>query len=198
MVDHCLVFRPAPDSPAARRIRELRKSRPGESINHSDTGGLCRYPIGLSLEFKNQEGSAAEAEVQMGIWHAAQWRSLLLDSVDSTAIGFLPGIIGLGHIWKFVATGAPQPSTDPFSDDFKPKLYSGIPLGETSTPRDICKTLASLQCLVTHLKREYWPVYQEKVLQLPSTTPRGGAGHMAYQTTTVEADDLCVNRGRSS
>ncbi|KAH7010591.1 uncharacterized protein B0I36DRAFT_252499 [Microdochium trichocladiopsis] len=170
MVDYCLVLKSGAGSDISRQIDMLRASRPGISINHTDSGALCKYPIGLSLEFKSPEGSTTEAEVQMGTWHAAQLRSLLHQCPDASfqAIEFLPGIIVHGHEWYFVATVPPRPSTsrDPFLVGVNtPTLYSRISLGSTSKARGVCKIISSLRCLVTWLEEEYWSAFQKQVLQ---------------------------------
>ncbi|KAG9250840.1 uncharacterized protein F5Z01DRAFT_683689 [Emericellopsis atlantica] len=168
MIDCCLVFKPEPGSRVDRRIEELSKTRPGNSINHTDSGSLCRHPIGLSVEVKSREGDALEAEVQMGTWHAAQWRSMRRHAPDKAAVEFLPGIIISGHEWYFVATLPPQHSPDPFTGGTsKPTLYSRMHLGSTSDEQGVCKIVASLRCLVDWLEREYWPAFQEEVLGLP-------------------------------
>jgi hypothetical protein len=125
MVDYCLIFKYANDSPLFRRIEMACAERPGETINHSVAGGLCRFPIGLSVEVKSPSADIIQAYNQMGTWHAAQWRSLCYERGGpwpSPAISFLPGLIIQGHIWYFVATVPPAAATGQGSRPRQPTL----------------------------------------------------------------------------
>ncbi|EEY15914.1 conserved hypothetical protein [Verticillium alfalfae VaMs.102] len=177
MVDFCTIFKPPTGSHPARRIDEICRTRPGRSINHSDAGALCTYPVGLSLEFKSPGADVVKAMVQIGAWHAAQWRSLCLDCPDSStrAIEFLPGIIVQGHEWYFVATVPPQSpkaeDTSPLPFDHIPTLYSRILMGSTEHTKGLCRIVAALRLLVTWLEERYWPAFKQQVLLLDYLAP---------------------------
>ena len=109
---------------AAQRIDALRASLPLSSINHTDYEALANRPVSVSIETKRVGGNTAEAELQMGVWQAAQWNMLAQrlgvgdggrgDSGKNkkqqqreeqvARLGFLPGIIIRGHDWMFAAT----------------------------------------------------------------------------------------------
>ncbi|KAH8840044.1 hypothetical protein MCOR01_009206 [Pyricularia oryzae] len=60
----------------AQTIEILRRRTPGTSINHTDFGPLNKWPIALSVETKRPGESGEKAELQVGVWQAAQWRLL--------------------------------------------------------------------------------------------------------------------------
>ncbi|KAK4234281.1 hypothetical protein C8A03DRAFT_37952 [Achaetomium macrosporum] len=131
MVDFALFFEPSAEHDAAARevIDDLRRALPGESIYHTDYAPLRYRPLALSVESKTTGHQLSEAEVQLGVWHAAQWRMLELSasrlrlrqlredhdvdlqrppipaSGDTAPLPpFLPAVIVQGHDWHFVAT----------------------------------------------------------------------------------------------
>lgn len=161
MIDYCLVFRPPAGSSAAEAINEKRRTRPGNTINHSDSGSLCSCPIGLSVEVKSPGGDMMTADLQMGTWHAAQWRSLGL-GVSATSIEFLPGILVQGHDWFFVATVPPADHAS--GSRAHPTFYTKIRLGSTDQADSVCKIIAALLHLVRWLEQRYWPAFQKQVL----------------------------------
>ncbi|TLS20442.1 uncharacterized protein PpBr36_11277 [Pyricularia pennisetigena] len=90
-VDYCFIINGASafDQPAmeaanragtwktpAQIIEKLRRRTPGTSINHTDFGPLNKWPIALSVETKRPGESGEKAELQVGVWQAAQWRLL--------------------------------------------------------------------------------------------------------------------------
>ncbi|TLS20309.1 uncharacterized protein PpBr36_11425 [Pyricularia pennisetigena] len=90
-VDYCFIINGASafDEPAmeaanrtgtwktpAQTIEILRRRTPGTSINHTDFGPLNKWPIALSVETKRPGESGEKAELQVGVWQAAQWRLL--------------------------------------------------------------------------------------------------------------------------
>lgn len=130
-VDFCLYL--DVDSTAQQRIDLIRASLPLASINHFDLDGLINRPVALSCDSKklDSHGGASEAKLQIGVWHAAQWKLLkhlvarqesqdLLIASDLDAVGnahrpalpaFLPAVIIAGHEWSFVATTHKQDKT---------------------------------------------------------------------------------------
>ncbi|TLS20617.1 uncharacterized protein PpBr36_11082 [Pyricularia pennisetigena] len=60
----------------AQAIETLRRRTPGTSINHTDFGPLNKWPIAVSVETKRPGESGEKAELQVGVWQAAQWRLL--------------------------------------------------------------------------------------------------------------------------
>lgn len=61
-----------------RRIKHLCLSSPLGSINHTDFAPLQFTPIAVSIETKKpgRSGGDEEAQLQMGVWQASQWKQL--------------------------------------------------------------------------------------------------------------------------
>ncbi|KAF4965709.1 hypothetical protein FSARC_6492 [Fusarium sarcochroum] len=119
MVDFCLYLNSDLDSLA---LQALGRRTPTLTVNHTDFAPLQLSSIVLSIETKRPGKELDAAQLQMGVWHAAQWaflRSVIgLTPQPSTAeeevlrkqmadkklaeLGFIPGIIVQGHRWLFV------------------------------------------------------------------------------------------------
>ncbi|KAK7729660.1 hypothetical protein SLS53_009231 [Cytospora paraplurivora] len=132
-VDFCLHLNPRNDpvagDAAAQQVSILRRTLPCNSISHTDLDELSLRPITASIETKRLDGARpGESHLQIGTWHAAQWR-LLEDltrqgrrdfSVQAGSGGsheleqgqeshgrlplFLPAVVINGHDWSFAAT----------------------------------------------------------------------------------------------
>lgn len=76
-VDFCIVIDPA-HSDVKGRVDRLRKTRSDQdySINHCTQRQLASRPIAVSIETKREDTRLVEAELQIGTWHAAQWKHL--------------------------------------------------------------------------------------------------------------------------
>jgi hypothetical protein len=86
-------------------IKTWRTALTDNSINHTPYAPLRRIPISVSIETKPGGMSTRKAQLQMGIWHAAQWRHLSkLAGGNLQALPFIPGILVYGHEWIFVAS----------------------------------------------------------------------------------------------
>ncbi|KAF5560460.1 CAMK CAMK1 kinase [Fusarium napiforme] len=152
-VDFCICVETPKESLERQKIDDAIKTRPGLSINHTDWGDLCKNPIALSIETKRQV-SWEKALLQIGTWHAAQWRSL---RGNIEAIEFQAGIIVQDHDWFFVASTL---------QDGKSTTYHRLPLGSTYNAFDLYKLLMSLQCLGAWIKDKYWPAFRKDMLKI--------------------------------
>lgn len=131
-VDFCLHVDPYYDEKnggdIADSIDKLALTLPLNSINHTDHEALATRPIVVSIETKKPDAEkAADAQLQIGVWHIAQWKlleTLVADrltksggstdgaaSAASTMPDFLPAITIKGHDWYFVATTRSGPKT---------------------------------------------------------------------------------------
>ncbi|EGU81314.1 hypothetical protein FOXB_08171 [Fusarium oxysporum f. sp. conglutinans Fo5176] len=160
-IDFCICIETPKGSLERQKIDEAIKTRPGLSINHTDWGDLCKNPITLSIETKRQV-SWEKALLQIGTWHAAQWRSL---RGNIEAIEFLAGIIVQDHNWFFVASTL---------QDGKSTTYHRLPLGSTYNAFDLYKLLISLQCLSLWIKEKCWPAFRKSVLKILDVEQRDG------------------------
>lgn len=129
------------------------------SINHTDWGGLTKYPIAISIETKGPEQSYDTSLLQVATWHSSQWRSLCWgrDSPIDT-IALLPGIIVIKHDWYFVATDLDKSG--------KARTFERIPLGGTESILGIYKLSMALLTLLQWVRDQYWPAFQTDILNL--------------------------------
>ncbi|RMJ03461.1 hypothetical protein BHE90_004901 [Fusarium euwallaceae] len=155
MVDFCIIIRPGDDSDEQEMIEELCYRRPGQTINHTNWGNLCKNPVAMSIETKRHGENWDTAVLQLGTWHSAQWRSLDWDRRERVSIDFLPGIIIQGHDWLFVAT---------IMRKNRAIMYHSISIGDTKTVLGIYKLVISLQYLQRWVEKTYWPKFRAEVL----------------------------------
>lgn len=123
MVDFCLyVDLPQEDRQSLQALEALCRRTSTLTVNHTDFERLQSRPRVLSIEANGPAPALNTAEVQMGVWNAAQWgflRSAFLSSLrepsgmvpteeqekqaDETLsrLPFIPGVIVQGHRWLF-------------------------------------------------------------------------------------------------
>lgn len=160
------------DSTAVDTTRQL---MPDASINHTDFYPLRRRPIALSIKSKTTGNQLLEAEVQVGVWLAAQWRLLeshagrpVLDPevatnpVAAVLPPFLPAVIIQGHDWHFVAaTRAGECTT----------LWVKQTFGSSETVLGVYKIVCVLRYLAHWIEQYYWPSFRQFALGLSATEP---------------------------
>ncbi|KAG8411230.1 hypothetical protein J3459_016517 [Metarhizium acridum] len=159
MVDWCLTIRP--NRSDQRIIDEIRRMRPGDSINQTDCGLLRKHPIAGSIEVKRQGEQYDAAVLQIGTWHSAQWRSLRwgrnADDESLPNIKFLSGYIIYGHDWQFIPSILDEEGV---SRLVRPALQ----IGDTRTVPGILKLFASLQVLKKDAEETFWPAFRADIL----------------------------------
>ncbi|KAF5964754.1 hypothetical protein FBULB1_12621 [Fusarium bulbicola] len=161
MVDFCVFYGPEEGSEAEQAIEEICRTRPAQSINHTDLGYLCKRPIALSIETKRPNLELDNATLQMGTWQSAQWRSLQYKRSPSfRPFDFLPGIIVQGHDWKFVAS---------ILGKTKPVLLMEVRLGGTDSVLAIYSLISGLRRLRRWIMEDYWPTFVSSVLGISDT-----------------------------
>jgi len=138
-------------------VDTARKRLPEASINHTDFAPLRRRPIALSIESKTTGHQLLEAEVQVGVWLAAQWRMLESLSQDRTAAmpPFLPAIIIQGHDWHFVSTTRSGECTT---------LWAKQTFGSSETVLGIYQVVCVLRYLGQWAAQHYWPSFRQCIL----------------------------------
>ncbi|KAK2052400.1 hypothetical protein LY76DRAFT_526748 [Colletotrichum caudatum] len=166
-VDYVLSIEPANDAsdgPAAEAaVTQLRLGLDEQSISHTSFFPLSSRLISVSIETKRGGEHEKKAQLQMGVWQAAQWK-MLSQQVDAQALdelAFLPGVVIQGHQWRLTATT--------FSDH-KTTLWSARQFGSTETPLGTFQAIAGLQALHRWTVEVYWPWYKRKVLGLQIPT----------------------------
>ncbi|TKW55343.1 hypothetical protein CTA1_11867 [Colletotrichum tanaceti] len=165
-VDYVLSIEPANDAsdgPAAvAAVTQLRLRLDEESISHTSFLPLSSRPISVSIETKRGGDHEKKAQLQMGVWQAAQWK-MLSQQVDAQALAqlaFIPGVVIQGHQWRLVATTY---------RDHKTTLWTARQFGSTETPLGTFQAIAGLQVLQHWTGEVYWPWYKRNVLKLQGT-----------------------------
>ncbi|EWZ32802.1 hypothetical protein FOZG_14319 [Fusarium oxysporum Fo47] len=171
MVDFCLYLKPT-DSHA---LQALGRRTPTLTVNHTDFAPLQLSPIVLSIETKRPGKELDAAQLQMGVWHAAQWaflRSVIgLTAQPLTAeeeilrkqkandvlgqLGFIPGIIVQGHRWLFVFSTL---------EGDKTVLWTERQFGTTQSILDTYAVVAGIRELARWARDVYVPWFRANVL----------------------------------
>ncbi|KAF5024060.1 hypothetical protein F66182_3856 [Fusarium sp. NRRL 66182] len=115
-IDFVLLIDPQFDRESASAVHALWQAR--GTVNPTDFFPLQKRPITVSIETKRTNESLERADLQMSVWHAAQWR-LLEELAGTTALdelGFLPAVFVQGHKWEFVASTYQNGRTVDFLD----------------------------------------------------------------------------------
>jgi len=165
MVDFCLFIDPengpscVENTAAIKAIEDLRKVLPLSAINHTDLFFLLSRPLAVSIETKKRGGKEEEAELQMGTWHAAQWK--LLSRLVSNAGGaletlpFIPAIVVQGHEWSLGATTRENNQTI---------LWLERRFGSTTSALGVYQIVWGLQRLARWAEDTYWPWFRKNAL----------------------------------
>ncbi|GKU07667.1 hypothetical protein FLAG1_09732 [Fusarium langsethiae] len=171
MVDFCLYLNPT-DSYA---LQALGRRTPTLTVNHTDFAPLQLSPIVLSIETKRPGKELDAAQLQMGVWHAAQWaflRSVIgLTPQPLTAeeeilrkqkanevlgqLGFIPGIIVQGHRWLFVFSTL---------EGDKTVLWTERQFGTTQSILDTYAVVAGIRELARWARDVYVPWFRANIL----------------------------------
>ncbi|KUI65298.1 hypothetical protein VM1G_00781 [Cytospora mali] len=191
-VDFCLYLSPdeAGDAVAASVIQEYRRRLPCAVVNYTGYVPLRSRPVAISIETKRRGADQpAEADLQVGTCHAAQWNLLSRLVMDhetgadegqgvgqgvavggkaSDGLPFLPGVVVNGHSWNFVATTR---------EGRKTILWQERCFGDTSNPLGVYKVVAGIQRLARWARDIYWPWYRGNVLGIT----RHQEGHQEFQ-----------------
>jgi hypothetical protein len=74
MIDLCVYASPLErDERWAARLRQFSRHLPTQTVNHTDFEFISAHPLLLSIETKKPGVHWYKAQLQMGLWHAAQW-----------------------------------------------------------------------------------------------------------------------------
>ncbi|KPM41885.1 hypothetical protein AK830_g4663 [Neonectria ditissima] len=172
MVDFCLYL---DDLSNTNALQALGRQTPTLTVNHTNFAPLQLSPIALSIETKRPGKELDAAQLQMGVWHAAQWKFLrsivgLTGQPMSAAeevsrrrladealaeLGFIPGVIVQGHRWLFVCSTL---------EDRKTVLWTERQFGTTQSILDSYQIVAGLRELAGWIRDVYLPWFQSKVL----------------------------------
>lgn len=178
MVDFCLYDNTNADSEA---LQALAQHTPTLSVNHTDFAPVQLRPIVLSIETKRPGKELDTAQLQMGVWHAAQWK-FLRSIVARTAsaekqtltdevlleLGYIPGVIIQGHRWLFVFSTMESKTT--MTDNAhaglltKTVLWAEQEFGSTQSIIKTYQIVAGLRELARWARDVYMPWYRRRIL----------------------------------
>lgn len=175
--DHDLTFR--------AKMIELSRICPTQTVNHTDFDPISTRPLLLSIETKKPGGQWDTAQLQIGIWHAAQWaflrwavgQRLLRQRAENNStmpqtdeeedefqaqklavlstLGFIPAVIVLGHRWHMVLSTY---------EDGKTKLWADRQFGTTQSCLETYATIFGIRKLTAWARDVYLPWFEANVL----------------------------------
>ncbi|KAL7940525.1 hypothetical protein V8C42DRAFT_356202 [Trichoderma barbatum] len=187
MIDDCIFRSFVDDKEWTSAIKKFAHINPTQSINHTDFVSIQYDPLLLSIETKKPAAELEKAKLQIGIWHAAQWKFLewavgekLLQRriaqgcgepataqdqeefkeekfAALSALGFIPGIIVSGYRWV--------PVLSTYDNDKKTTvLWTDTAFGTTRTIKGAYAAVAGVRELTAWGRDVYLPWFKEHVL----------------------------------
>lgn len=187
MIDDCIFRSFADDKKWTSAIKKFAHLNPTQSINHTDFVPIQYDPLLLSIETKKPAAELEKAKLQIGMWHAAQWKFLdwaVGEKLDQqriaqglyepataqdqeelkkeklaalSALGFIPGIIVSGYRWL--------PVLSTYDNDKKTTLlWTDTAFGTTRTIKGAYAAVAGVRELTAWGRDVYLPWFKEHVL----------------------------------
>ncbi|KAH8659537.1 hypothetical protein BGZ61DRAFT_499729 [Ilyonectria robusta] len=105
LVDYCIYADLiSQDASTTQTLSAFCQKMPTLSANHTESRPSQLRPIVLSIETKRPGSELDAAQLQMSVWHAAQWSFLHSAVLMQTlrCLAFLPDGIFMGHRWLFL------------------------------------------------------------------------------------------------
>lgn len=185
MVDMCVYASVDRDADLIASVIKFSSVTPTQTVNHTDFEAISTRPLLLSIETKKPGVHWDTAQLQMGIWHAAQWsflrwavgQKLLRQRAENgmetpetaeeqgefrtnrlavlSALGAIPGIIIQGHRWHLVLSTY---------EDGKTKLWTDHQFGTTQSCLEIYAVVAGMRQLTGWARDVYMPWFKASIL----------------------------------
>ncbi|KAM0207748.1 hypothetical protein ACHAQD_011918 [Fusarium lateritium] len=176
MVDFCIYADTAQDDMSLKTLQAFCRSTPTQSVNHTDFRRAQLRPIVLSIETKAENHDLGKAEIQIGVWHAAQWsflRASLIATKHKSAgllptpqevgeaeealsrLPFIPAVIAQGSRWHFVLSTRRGQQTI---------LRKEQQFGRTSSVVETYQVVAGLRELTSWAEKVYLPWFEREIL----------------------------------
>ncbi|KAH6867869.1 hypothetical protein B0T10DRAFT_524092 [Thelonectria olida] len=181
MIDICVYASLDRDAVLCDKATEFSHMTPTQTINYTDFEPLRMRPLVLSIETKKPGVHWDTAQLQIGIWHAAQWsflrwavgQKLLRQRIENdtetwteeehnektlavlSTLGFIPGVIIQGHRWHLVLSTY---------KDGKTRLWADHQFGTTQSCLEIYATIAGMRQLVAWARDVYLPWFEGTIL----------------------------------
>lgn len=187
MVDNCIFCSFTEDEEWTLAIKKFARMNSTQSINHTDFGPIQLSPLLLSIETEKPAAELDKAKLQIGTWHAAQWKFLawavgekLLQQRTAqglgepstaqeqdehrqakvaalSALGFIPGIIISGYQWLPVLSTYDKAKKTTV-------LCTDMAFGTTRTIKGAYAAVAGVRELTAWGRDVYLPWFKEHVL----------------------------------
>ncbi|KAJ2892688.1 hypothetical protein MKZ38_009478 [Zalerion maritima] len=141
------------------RLDDLRRRTGTATPNPTTFPRLKRAPMVVCVETKKQGAGSHGAELQLGVWHAYQWKFLLAHASSPSALdelAFLPGILIEGHSWSFTASMRQK--------NGKTAIWSHLPFGRTDSAAGVYRIIAVVRFLAKWVRDTYWPWFAKYIL----------------------------------
>lgn len=185
MINICVYASVDRDAPLKASLNKFSGATPTQTVNHTDFEAISARPLLLSIETKRPGVHWDTAQLQIGIWHAAQWsflrwavrqkilrqradRGLQMPQTDEeqdefkaeeltvlSSLGFIPGIIIQGHRWHLVLSTY---------GDGKTKLWTDYQFGTTQSCLEIYAVIAGMRQLTAWARDSYLPWFKRSIL----------------------------------
>lgn len=185
MIDICVYASVDGDAALKASIKKFSGASPTQTVNHTDFEAISARPLLLSIETKRPGVHWDTAQLQIGIWHAAQWsflrwavgqkilrqradRGMQIPQTDEeqvefkaeklsviSSLGVIPGIIIQGHRWHLVLSTY---------EDGKTKLWTDHQFGTTQSCLEIYAVVAGMRQLTAWARDVYLPWFRRSIL----------------------------------
>ncbi|KAH8665300.1 hypothetical protein BGZ61DRAFT_366486 [Ilyonectria robusta] len=185
MIDICVYASLDRNEELRAAMTEFSNITPTMAVNHTDFETIQHRPLVLSIETKKPGVEWEKAQLQTGVWHAAQWaflrwgvgqkllRQRLEQGLDApttdeeqeefkgeklaalSKLGFIPGVIVQGNGWHLVLSTY---------EDGKTKLWTDWVFGTTKGLLDIYAVVAGIRELTAWARDVYLPWFGTYIL----------------------------------
>jgi hypothetical protein len=187
MIDICVYASLDGDTNLSASLTRFSQITPTQTVNHTDFEAISTRPLLLSIETKKPGVHWDTAQLQIGIWHAAQWSFLRwavgqkilrrrakdgmkMPQTDEeqeefrgdklavlSSLGVIPGIIIQGHRWHLVLSTY---------ESGKTKLWTDHQFGTTQSCLEIYAVVAGMRQLTGWARDVYMPWLKANILDL--------------------------------
>ncbi|KAI1130571.1 hypothetical protein F5Y10DRAFT_276075 [Nemania abortiva] len=184
MIDICVYAPTNQDADLSAKIVQFSRITPTCTVNHTDFFPISTRPLLLSIATTKPGIRWEMAQLQMGIWHVAQWafirwavaQKLVRDRIQVgietqpqirqddldvkvlavlSKLEFIPGVIIQDHRWYLVLSTY---------EDGKTKLWVDCRFGTTGTCLGTYSTIAGIRQLMAWARDVYMPWFKTNIL----------------------------------
>ncbi|KAI0410581.1 hypothetical protein F5X98DRAFT_359240 [Xylaria grammica] len=188
MIDLC-VYHASTDEALRAKITQFSRLTPTGTVNHTDFYPVSGRPLVVSIETKKPGVHWEAAQLQIGIWHAAQWAFLRWAVADklrrqgvhdeeqggggsaaqeaehnATEAKVLSALSELGFIPGVIVQGHRWHLVLSTYEDRKTKLWADRQFGSTQTCLESYSVIAGIRRLIAWARDIYMPWFKSHIL----------------------------------